>query len=287
MTILPALLFSALRWLFWHLTRIAGVLLCLAALALSGMAYVDTRNFQTTALFALLAVAALALAFFADGRLSALRKKLEQQPEETGANSANDELVIGVQWFTWFAVLTAAVLFGCFYVFTFFFASWNTLVGKQGWGNVLFWGSIVVLVGSVLTIMLLARLASRALSAGYALKLGSGGLRHCLGFDVAWQDVRGIDLRVFRGRGDEWNYLVLALNAAGVASLHAARRPGLWDWLFIRFVASKDQLLISCPLINMSPSALRDAARRFAQQSNASFDPEWRLPSMAWGFGER
>jgi len=272
------LFFSMLRWLFWHLARIAGVVVFFAGFPGIVMACMDHR-FLRIPLFVLLMAAALVVAIFANRRLAALGNHLEQ--EQSGIDHhATDELVVGMQWFWWFAILIAAVLFAALGGIQLYGVSTSEkLRDADRWFSL---AGIAWFVAAILVIVIPGRLAKAAFAANYVFKLAPNGISYCLGFNVAWQNVHGIDLmRISSSRGGTLYYLVLALNNTGVETLRAARMPGLRDWLFIRFSASKGQLMILCAAIDMEPTTLCNIARQFAQRASVDFDPNWRL-TMKW-----
>lgn len=277
--------------LFWHLARIAGIVLFLGALPYCVIAWVHRAPILI--LFISIFVAGMVLAFFADDKLAASIEELHQEQTEIGANWNGDELVVGMRW-RW---LVFAVVFSSLFGFAGMLLVRGLMRGNKEFGTAGFLEFGIVeflgfagIIFSIISVVSLVRFAWRAYSAGYVLKLNSDGLRHCEGFDVAWQNVDGVDvveITSIAGRSVPYRasyYLVLALNAEGAEALRAMR------YRFYRVSTrlprrADDRLRVFYNYINVSPFTLRGVVTYFAERNNVTFDPDW-IPLKEPGGGQ-
>ena len=97
-------------------------------------------------------------------------------------------------------------------------------------------------------------------------------MSYCLGAELAWQDVHGIDMRTVEIRSvmSKFHFLVLALNPNTSSAL--TRSLSTWS---LRRMAAKGRLQIPCEMIDVPAPILYGAIRYFAKRFNPAFEPDW------------
>ena len=246
---------------FWRVARVAGVVLCVASLLLIPLLspVFPNRNGLLAVLSMLLAVVTVAFAIFADSKLPARENTLRQKGDEIAANWSGDELIVGMQWVSWFPFAPLFLVYG--------------YQGLTSYARAPV-GYFVMFVVIAIWFALQIAHTWRVLSVGYALKLGPDGIRDFLGTEVAWRNVLGVD--VTRNQ----MVVVLAVNPATIQTLNDARTN--WNWRrhlwggrpLIQLAAKKAWLEIPFPFT--APPVLYAAAKHLAQRANPAFDPDWK-----------
>ena len=170
--------------------------------------------------------------------------------KEKSDNGTGGELTAGMRWFLWSLVLIIPAVFLIMGLTT-------AMVGAKNISGVL-QGVVGFLIGGYFFISLL-RLAWRANSTGYVLKLGPKGIQHCLGLELAWIDVKGADMEWVKTDKFAEECVVLTLSPAGVESYRAIHNP--FNSSFLKMTGEKLALIPLC--IDAPLSTLCNIARYF------------------------